>query len=454
MRRNVSILQNVGVVHAALFVLVLLLAQSVAGQVGATFYVSTSGNDSNPGTFAQPWKTIQHAATTVTAGATVNVMGGVYNEWVSFPNSGTAVAPITFQSYPVVVGTTVQPAVIDGTGLVTASGTKGLITISGARSYITVKGFELRNVVSASKISCGVYITGSGTGVQILNNLIHNVSATCGLFAYGTSQTPITGLVVSGNELYNLKTGSSESMTMNGNVTHFQITNNIVHDNNNIGIDIIGYERTGPAGYDEASYGVVSGNTVYNISGIGNSGEGAEYDADGLYCDGCAYTTFENNVIFQVDYGIETTSENTRCLITGTEWPGPDFIGTPATGTYPCYGRYATVRNNLFYYENAAGTSIGGYALAKAKGGGGNGGGSSFHDVFVNNTLFDNGTQPGDSNVGTPSGDFETQYQLGTQQADYFENNVIYESASSPYSVSPNMWINSYVPLRRYTLLG
>ncbi len=427
-------------------ILVLFASISLLAQSGTTFWVSTTGNDSNPGTFALPWKTIQHAATTVTAGATVNVMGGVYNEWVSFPNSGTAVAPITFQSYPVVNGTTVQPAVIDGTGLVTASGTKGLITISGARSYITVNGFELRNVVSASKISCGVYITGSGTGVQILNNLVHNVSATCGLFAYGTSQTPITQLVISGNEFYNLKTGSSESMTMNGNVTHFQITNNIVHDNNNIGIDIIGYERTGPAGYDEASYGVVSGNTVYNISGIANSGESEEYDADGLYCDGCAYTTFENNVIFQVDYGIETTSENTRCLITGTEWPGQDFVGTPATGTYPCYGRYATVRNNLFYYENAAGNSIGGYALAKAKGGGGNGGGSSFHDVFVNNTLFDNGTQPGNATVGTPSGDFETQYQLGTQQADYFENNVIYESASSPYSVSPNMWINSYVP--------
>ena len=61
-------------------------------------------------------------------------------------------------------------------------------------------------------------------------------------------------------------------MTLNGNVTHFQVTNNLVHDNNNIGIDIIGYENTGPVGYDEASYGVVSGNTIYNISGIGKPG--------------------------------------------------------------------------------------------------------------------------------------------------------------------------------------
>ncbi|MGB6192817.1 MAG: Ig-like domain repeat protein [Terracidiphilus sp.] len=453
MKRNLLILQNAGmIVRAATFMLLLFLAQSLAAQVGAVYYVSTTGNDSNPGTLAAPWLTIQHAASTATAGATVNVIGGVYNEIVNFPNSGLAGEPITFQSDPVVVGTSVQGAVIDGTDL-TVSGTQGLITISGTLSYITVKGFEIRNLSSSKGVPCGVWITGSGTGVQILNNIIHDIATTakngnaCGLFAYGTSQTPISNLIVSGNELYNLRTGESESMTLNGNVTHFQITNNLVHDNNNIGIDIIGYERTGPTGYDQAGWGVVSGNTVYNISGIGNPGEDAEYDADGLYCDGCAYVTFERNVVMQVDYGIETTSENQRCLASGNEWPtGVVGVGTPATGTYPCYGMNVTVRNNLFYYENACGNSIGGYALATTKGGGSNGGGSSYHDVFVNNTLFDNGTQPGNDSEGTPSGDFQIQYQVGNAQGDFFENNLIYESAASPYSTSPNMWINSYVP--------
>src|SRR5580698_7861044 len=334
-------------------ILVLFASISLSAQTGATYYVSTSGNDSNPGTLAAPWLTIQNAANIATAGATVYVFGGVYNEIVSFPNSGTKKLPITFQSYPG------QTAIIDGTGL-TVSGTQGLITISGALSYITVSGFELRNLsTSGDGVPCGVWITGSGTGVHILNNLIHNIVTTtkrgngCGLFAYGTSQTPITQLVINGNELYNLKTGNSESMTLNGNVTHFEVTNNLVHDNNNIGIDIIGYEGTGPVGYDQASYGVVSGNTVYNISGIANPSEGREYDADGLYCDGCAFVTFERNVIFQVDYGIETTSENQVCLSTGTEWPGPDGVGKPARGRLPCYGRYATVRNNLFYSANS-----------------------------------------------------------------------------------------------------
>ncbi len=422
--------------------LLVILAASVAAyaQPGKIYYVATTGSDSNPGSQEEPWLTISHAAKVARAGATVYVMGGVYNEIVNFPHSGTPPAPITFQSYPG------QTAVLDGTGL-KVSGTQGLITIAGNRSYLTISGFEIRNLTtrSANAVPCGVWITGRGTGIKILNNLIHDITTTarqgnaCGLFAYGTSKTPISQLVVSGNELYDLKTGESESLTLNGNVMNFQVINNLVHDNYNIGIDIIGYEGTGPVGYDEASYGVVSGNTIYNISGIGNPGEGAEYDADGLYCDGCAFVTFERNVVFQVDYGIETTSENQVCLPTGTEWPGPDGVGKPARRKSPCYGRYATVRNNLFYEANSCGNSIGGYAQATKKGGGSNGGGSSFADVFVNNTLYDNGTQAGNDQEGTPSGDFQIQNQVGSAQGDYFENNLI-------YSGSPNIWINSFVP--------
>ena len=191
MKCNVTFMRKIGTVPAALFVFVLMLVPSLAAQDGAVYYVSTTGSDSNPGTFAAPWLTIQHAADNVTAGATVNVRGGVYNGYVSFPNSGTESEPITFQSDPVVVGSILQPAVIDGTGL-TVSGTQGLITISGALSYITVSGFEIRNLTSVSKnaVPCGVWITGSGTGVQILNNQIHNIVTTsekdgngCGLFA-------------------------------------------------------------------------------------------------------------------------------------------------------------------------------------------------------------------------------------------------------------------------------
>ena len=88
------------VMYATLVVIVLALAQTLAGQAGTTYYVSTSGNDTNPGTIRAPWLTIQHAANTVKPGATVYVSGGIYHESVNFPTSGRALAPITFQSYP------------------------------------------------------------------------------------------------------------------------------------------------------------------------------------------------------------------------------------------------------------------------------------------------------------------------------------------------------------------
>ena len=122
-------------------------------------------------------------------------------------------------------------------------------------------------------------------------------------------------------------------MNVDGNVTNFSITNNIVHDNDNIGIDAIGFEGVGPTGSDQANHGVVSGNTVYNISGITNAGEGKSYDADGLYCDGCAYVIFERNTVYNCDLNMEAASEHK---------------GHNAS--------YVTIRNNLFYDANTVGS--------------------------------------------------------------------------------------------------
>jgi len=97
------------------------------------------------------------------------------------------------------------------------------------------------------------------------------------------------------------------------------------------------------------------------------------------------------------------------------------------------------VRNNLFYNSNACGNSIGGYAGASPEGGPSNGGGSSYRDVFVNNTLYNNATQPGNESEGGSTGEFQIQWQVGRRQEDIFENNIVYAGAF-------NTWIFSYVP--------
>ena len=176
-----------------------------------------------------------------------------------------------------------------------------------------------------------------------------------------TPHAPISELVIDGNEVHHLKTGSSESLVVNGNVTHFRITHNIVHDNNNIGIDVIGFERTAPnPAVDQARDGVVSENLVYNITSRGNPAYGNEQNSDGIYVDGGTRVVIERNVMHDVDFGIELASEHKG----------------RATS-------YITARNNLIYHANTAGVSIGGYDPER---------GRTEHCTVVNNTLYDNDT--------------------------------------------------------------
>jgi hypothetical protein len=62
--------------------------------LSATWYVSTSGNDSNPGTLGAPFQTIQHAANVAGWGDTVMIRGGIYHEQVHPGHGG-----ITFDAY-------------------------------------------------------------------------------------------------------------------------------------------------------------------------------------------------------------------------------------------------------------------------------------------------------------------------------------------------------------------
>jgi len=272
-------------------------------------------------------------------------------------------------------------------------------------NYITIQGFTIENYTTsnANATPAGIWISGADNGVQILNNTITNITTgseqngnAFGISAYGTETTPINGLVISGNTVYGLKTGNSETVNVDGNVTNFTITNNLIHDNDNIGIDAIGGEGVGPSGSDYARYGEISGNTVYNISAIHNPGEGDQYDADGIYCDTCAYVVIERNLVYACDLNIEVASEHSGKV-----------------------SQYVTVRNNVVYNGNSVGISIGGYAS--------NVGGSDYVAI-VNNTLFE------DDTADTGSGEFQVQYYATNN---LFENNAV-------YATSQGLFINNF----------
>jgi hypothetical protein len=78
-----------------------------AGQVAApgaeaatTYWVAPSGADTNPGTAAAPFATIQRCAVVMQPGDTCTINSGVYRETVRPARSGTAAAPITYRVAP------------------------------------------------------------------------------------------------------------------------------------------------------------------------------------------------------------------------------------------------------------------------------------------------------------------------------------------------------------------
>lgn len=375
------------------------------GQTNSSFYVSTTGDDKNPGTESAPWRTIQHAAETARPGSTVNVRGGVYEELVSINVSGNASEGfITFRSFPG------ESAVLDATRFIPTSKT-GVLTIHN-QSYVRIEGFEIRNFRTAEHrlAPLGIDISGSGSHLELLKNNVHHIEQTFqgrdapgsggngfGIAVYGTdAKAPITDLVIDGNEVHHLKTGSSESLVVNGNVTNFRITHNVVHDNNNIGIDVIGFERTAPdPAVDQARDGVVSGNLVYNITSRGNPAYQNEENSDGIYVDGGTRILIEENVMHDVDFGIELASEH-RDRATS----------------------YIIARNNLIYHCHTAGVSIGGYAPER---------GRTEHSTVINNTLYQNDTS------ATGSGEFQMQWNMTD---DIFANNIVYAGSACLFSLT------------------
>jgi hypothetical protein len=63
-------------------------------------FVAPGGNDANPGTLAQPWRTVQTAIGRLAPGDTLYLRGGAYYGRVTVSVSGSAGAPIVIRSYP------------------------------------------------------------------------------------------------------------------------------------------------------------------------------------------------------------------------------------------------------------------------------------------------------------------------------------------------------------------
>jgi hypothetical protein len=315
---------------------------NTASAASPVYYVSPNGNDGSSGTSENAsFRTIQKAAETAGAGSTIFVRGGIYNESITVRSSGSSSNGfISFQNYPG------EKPVIDGTNLSVTD--TGLFNIAD-KSYIRLQGFELRNLraAGATDTPTGVQIQGTGHHIEVRDNYIHHIESgwkggnAHGIAVYGTSPDQtynLNNIVIDHNEVANLKLGFSEAVAVNGNVDTFEVTNNKVHDNDNIGIVIIGHEGKSPvAALDQARNGIVRGNVVYNNSSFRNPSYN-EYSAGGIYVDGGKDLIIEQNDARENDIGIEVASEH---------------AGKSASGVI--------VRNNLIYRNIMSGITLGGY---------------------------------------------------------------------------------------------
>lgn len=321
------------------------------------YYVAPGGSDTNgTGDPVRPWKTVQHAAdAAMKTGGTVYLRGGTYRQQLKLagtPGAAGSAARLTVASYPS------ETAVLDGTGL-SVKDTGSLVELDNA-SRVTIRGLELRNYKTSTSgsVPIGIYVHGAGTGVRLESNKVHDIGNTSspkgsdlagrdahGIAVYGT-QAPasISDLTISGNDVYALTLGSSEAVVLNGNVEKFVVENNHVHDNDNIGIDAIGFEGISPnAKYDQARDGIIRGNLVTGITSVRNPSYGRKvpngsYSAGGIYIDGGRDIIVERNQTESNDIGIEIASEHS---------------GRSTSGI--------VVRSNLVVRNAMTGIAMGGY---------------------------------------------------------------------------------------------
>jgi Protein of unknown function (DUF1565). len=227
----------------------------------ATYYVATNGSDSNPGTQAAPWKTMQKAFDSVKGGDTVNFMAGTYRGGARAVNLHPAAGQwITFKPYE---GAKVR---IDS-----SAGNAG-IRISGA-SYLIIEGFEITNSKYNYSLPNSCDLTTSTACQNVAKNLQYsNPGIMVDSTTHKNATTDTHHLIIRNNNIHHnigggIAGGEGPSPGIAGSYD-WQILNNQIHNNGYAGLS------PGYGTYIEGSRFIVSGNILHNNSGnnmrIGN----------------------------------------------------------------------------------------------------------------------------------------------------------------------------------------
>ncbi len=341
----------------------LLLAATAVSQAG-TYYVATGGSDSNPGTQSQPFQTVSHAAGVVSAGDTVIVENGTYNETIVENASGTSSAPITIQAQNQ-WGAVIAP-----------SGSGEIISVNG--SYVTIENFEIIGN-SGGTNNDGIKFQYPGTGGHAIGNKIHNIgTGNC------TGGAPIitaqTSSVINANFLYDYGfSGCNQYEGIYINDGNGQtVTNNLIGNGiggngaATIGIQINGQEaQTATFPSNET----VTNNTLFNLSGWGTlwacwSTPSAHNCSNNKFNNNILYTTGTNGISGSVRTAnnggtFDSTNSWSNNLIFNSGSPSMDAVSLTNTITSdPLFVNYQANGSGNYQLQTSspaigAGTSTG-----------------------------------------------------------------------------------------------
>jgi parallel beta-helix repeat protein len=228
----------------------------VASGWAATYYVSANGNDSNPGTSAQPWATLQKATDTVRAGDTVWVTDGNYTG-CQISTSGTQESPITFKAYGQNAlinsgGPTGDGIRLQNVNYITLEGFKlqgfseRCIAARGATPEAPMHGNIIRGNICRNAASDGYYLSEFGDGLVEKNEIYDSGLAdlTHGIYLAnaGSKNTIIRGNLLSGTSGF--QTNADLSIGGDGLVTGLVLENNIIVDSTGNGIWLDGVQNS------------------------------------------------------------------------------------------------------------------------------------------------------------------------------------------------------------------
>ena len=308
---------------------------STATASGKAYYVSPSGNDSNPGTASAPFLTIQQAANVATAGYTVYVAPGTYNvsSTITSSSNGTSLAPIVFISttqWGAKIVTTAAVGIYIGGSYTTfqnfdisasGTGTAGLLKLTGS-AHDSAIGNRVHDMGASSCVSgAGIQVGTGGTGHVVFGNYIYNIGlapGTCnqthGVYVLTNSNTIQSNIIFHNGDLGIQIDGNGPSNNI--------VTNNTIFDNwRGIVID------TGDGGSNTAAGNIISNNIIYKNIGAG-------------YYDGMDGSVSGNTISYNVIYGNSPNLSMTGDTSSNIIQSDPSFVNYTGddTGNYELSG--------------------------------------------------------------------------------------------------------------------